>query len=160
MRLEAASTLLHKMAAQFCGDPDLSPHKMAAQFCGDPDPRHACVSRFFHPTKWLRNFAGTPVSGMLVYLVPPARSRYCASPEASIMRLEAASTLLHKMAAQFCGDPDPRHVPVIAPLLRRQYPSTPSTLSTLSTPSTLQLLIYTGRYGERPYIAQRRQPQH
>ena len=64
-----------------------------------------------YPTKWLRNFAGTPVSGMLVYLVSftpqngcailrgprsPARSRYCASPEASIMRLEAASTLLHK----------------------------------------------------------------
>ena len=28
-----------------------------------------------------------------LYLVPPARSRYCASPEASIMRLKAAPTL-------------------------------------------------------------------
>jgi len=45
MRLEAASTILHKMAAQFCGNPDLL---------------HA------------------------LYLVPLARSRYCASPEASI----------------------------------------------------------------------------
>jgi hypothetical protein len=32
----------------------------------------------------------TPISVSLVYLVPPARSRYCASPEASIMRLKAA----------------------------------------------------------------------
>jgi hypothetical protein len=30
---------------------------------------------------------------MLVYLVPPARSRYCASPEASIMRLKDAAKL-------------------------------------------------------------------
>jgi hypothetical protein len=30
---------------------------------------------------------------LLVYLVPLARSRYCASPEASIMRLKAAPTL-------------------------------------------------------------------
>ena len=62
----------------------------------------------FFPTKWLHNSAGapnfspqkltlfvlgTPISGMLVYLVPLARSRYCASPEASIMRLKAAATL-------------------------------------------------------------------
>ena len=92
----------------------------------------------FYPTKWLRNFAvapnfhptkltmflfGCPVLSIphndtLVYLVPPARSRYCASPEASIMRLKAAPKmgatasaptqhfLPHKMAAQFCGGPD------------------------------------------------------
>jgi len=70
--------------------------------------RNAGVSRFFHPTKWLRNFAGAtifhpknspcsslgaPISVSLVYLVPLARSRYCASPEASIMRLKAAPSL-------------------------------------------------------------------
>ena len=97
----------------------------------------------FYPTKWLRNFAvapnfhptkltmflfGCPVLSIphndtLVYLVPPARSRYCASPEASIPLnplnpLNSASTLgatasaptqhflPHKMAAQFCGGPD------------------------------------------------------
>ena len=42
------------------GGPDL-PHKMAAQFCGGPELLDACVSRFFHPTKWLRNFAGAPI---------------------------------------------------------------------------------------------------
>jgi hypothetical protein len=62
----------------------------------------------FYPTKWQHNSAGAPnfspqkltlfvlgapISGMLVYLVPLARSRYCASPEASIMRLKAAATL-------------------------------------------------------------------
>ena len=86
----------------------------------------------FYPTKWLRNFARAPISVSLVYLVPLARSRYCASPEASIMRLKAAAKmgatasaptqhfLPHKMAAQFCGGPELRHVFVIAPLLRRQ----------------------------------------
>ena len=59
-----------------------------------------------YPTKWRSHFAGTPISGTFVYLVPLARSRYCASPEASIMRLEAASTLAHKMAAQFWGPPN------------------------------------------------------
>ena len=72
----------------------------------------------FYPTKWLRNFAGAPNfspqkltmflfgcpvlsiphNDTLVYLVPPARSRYCASPEASIPLnplnpLNSASTL-------------------------------------------------------------------
>ncbi|MCB5248544.1 MAG: hypothetical protein LHW42_02620, partial [Candidatus Cloacimonetes bacterium] len=67
-----------------------------------------------YPTKWLRNSAGTPIFlpqkltlflfggpdlfTPKIYLVPfrgprsLASSRYCASPEASIMRLKAAST--------------------------------------------------------------------
>ena len=63
----------------------LLPQKLTKFLFGGLDFLDACVSRFFHPTKWLRNFAGAPVSGMLEYLVPPARSRYCASPEASIL---------------------------------------------------------------------------
>jgi|GEM_PF-5220650 len=76
-----------------------------------------------YPTKWRSHFAGTPISGTFVYLVPLARSRYCASPEASIMRLEAASTLAHKMAAQFWGPPKPQQAALInrcaAPYHRR-----------------------------------------
>ena len=64
--------------------PIFHPTKWLRNFAGAP---------IFHPTKWLRNFAGAPNSGTLVYLVPLARSRYCASPEASIMRLEAAPSL-------------------------------------------------------------------
>ena len=47
----------------------------------------------FYPKNSPCSFSGAPISGMLVYLVPLARSRYCASPEASIMRLKAAATL-------------------------------------------------------------------
>ena len=74
--------LPHKMAAQFCGGPDLSPHKMAAQFCGVPDlftPRTHLV-RPWGP----RSPALIYGERIALYLVPLARSRYCASPEASI----------------------------------------------------------------------------
>ena len=54
--------------------PFLLPHKMAAQFCGGPELLDAGVSVSF-----------TSFFVMLEYLVPPARSRYCASPEASIL---------------------------------------------------------------------------
>ena len=57
---------------------------MAAQFCGGPD---------LLPQKFTLFVLGAPNSGTLVYLVPLARSRYCASPEASIMRLKAAPSL-------------------------------------------------------------------
>ena len=63
----------------------ISPYeKMATQFCGGPD---------LLPQKITLFVLGAPNSGTLVYLVPLARSRYCASPEASIMRLKAAPTL-------------------------------------------------------------------
>ena len=48
-----------------------------------------CIS-FLLPHKLTLFVLGAPNSVSLVYLVPPARSRYCASPEASIMRLKAA----------------------------------------------------------------------
>ena len=57
---------------------------MAAQFCWGHD---------LLPQKLTLFVLGAPNSGTLVYLVPPARSRYCASPEASIMRLKAAAKL-------------------------------------------------------------------
>ena len=47
----------------------------------------------FTPQNGCAILRGPPISWMLVYLVPLARSRYCASPEASIMRLKAAPTL-------------------------------------------------------------------
>ena len=40
------------------------------------------TSYILHRKLYLVSF--TPISVSLVYLVPPARSRYCASPEASI----------------------------------------------------------------------------
>ena len=67
------------------------PHKMAAQFCGDPDlftPRTHLVRPWGPRTPAL--ICGERIA---LYLVPLARSRYCASPEASIMRLKAAPSL-------------------------------------------------------------------
>jgi hypothetical protein len=58
--------------------------------------KHTCVSRFFYPKNSPCSSLGTPNSGTLVYLVPPARSRYCASPEASIMRLKAAAKVVRR----------------------------------------------------------------
>ena len=163
------------MAAQFCGGPDLfTPRTHLVRPWGPRTPSLICgerialylvpLARFrycaspeasimrlkaaakmgatarapnFSPQKLTMFLFGCPVLSIphndtLVYLVPPARSRYCASPEASIMRLKAAAKmgatasaptqhfLPHKMAAQFCGGPELRNVFVIAPLLRRQ----------------------------------------
>ena len=73
--------------------------------------KHTCVSRFFYPKNSPCSSLGTPNSGTLVYLVSftpkthdvpfwgprsPARSRYCASPEASIMRLKAAAKVVRR----------------------------------------------------------------
>ena len=61
----------------------LSPHKMATQFCGGPDlftPRTHLVRPWGPRTPAL--ICGERIA---LYLVPLARSRYCASPEASIL---------------------------------------------------------------------------
>ena len=55
--------------------------------------------RFFHPKNSPCSSLGPRTPALIygeriaLYLVPLARSRYCASPEASIMRLKAAAKL-------------------------------------------------------------------
>ena len=55
--------------------------------------------RFFHPKNSPCSSLGPRTPALIygeriaLYLVPLARSRYCASPEASIMRLKAAPSL-------------------------------------------------------------------
>ena len=55
--------------------------------------------RFFHPKNSPCSSLGPRTPALIygeriaLYLVPPARFRYCASPEASIMRLKAAAKL-------------------------------------------------------------------
>ena len=94
----------------------LSPHKMAAQFCGGPDLRHVLViapllrrqsiieriltsvqivHRTFyilHRKLYLVSF--TPQNGCAILRGPRSPFRWCISFLSP-----------HKMAAQFCGDP-------------------------------------------------------
>jgi hypothetical protein len=80
------------------------PTKWLRNFAGAPN---------FHPTKWLRNFAGAPNF----------------HPKNSRCSFSGAPYFLSHTTIRWCIS-CLRHVLVIAPLLRRQYPSTPSTLST------------------------------
>ena len=94
----------------------LSPHKMAAQFCGGPDLRHVlviapllrrqsiieriltsvqivhCTSYIVHSTFYIVN--------CISFLSPHnMAAQFCGDPD-----------LPHKIAAQFCGGPEVRNV--------------------------------------------------
>ena len=62
---------------------------MAAQFCGDPDIFTIMLNTLVYPVSFAPKtqlfLFGDPDLLHALYLVPLARSRYCASPEASIL---------------------------------------------------------------------------
>ena len=95
LRNFAGAPIFHptKWLRNFSGAPNFSPQKLTMFLFGGPDLCFAGVSRFFHPKNSRCSFSGAPISVSLVYLVPLARFRYCASPEASIMRLKAAAKM-------------------------------------------------------------------
>ena len=76
----------------------------------------------FHPTTWLRNFAGAPISVSLAYLVSFTPQNGCAilrGPRSFYPKNSPCSFLGPRSPFRWCIS-CLRHVLVIAPLLRRQ----------------------------------------